>query len=81
MGKQTKAKRATQAQAQDLTAERAQRGQKTPPGAAEQMGATDQEVLPLTPPMAESDQLPGRPNRKKNGADDQIDPADELTPG
>jgi hypothetical protein len=44
------------------------------------MGATEKQVIPTTPPMAESDELPGRPVRKTR-ADDQISAADELTPG
>ena len=59
--------------------EREQRGEQTPP-AADQLGATDQQVQPLTPPMAESDQQPHDPQRGKQ-SDKQIDPADELTPG
>ena len=47
----------------------------------EQRGATEQQVKPLTPPMANSDDQPGDPARKKQGPGDQIDPADELTPG
>jgi hypothetical protein len=65
-----------------LKAEREQRGQQTPPTDAERRGATEQQVQPLTPPMADSDELPGDPKRKKDqGPDDQIDPAEELTPG
>lgn len=50
------------------------------PEASEQMGVTEKEVIPTTPPMAESDELPGRPVRKTR-ADDEISAADELTPG
>jgi hypothetical protein len=57
------------------------RGQQQAPAAAsDQMGATEKQVIPTTPPMAESDELPGRPVRKTR-ADDQISAADELTPG
>jgi hypothetical protein len=61
-------------------AERAQRGEQNPPPAADQLGATDQQVQPLTPPMAKSDQQPHDPQRGKQ-PDKEIDPADELTPG
>jgi hypothetical protein len=61
-------------------AEREQRGEQTPPVAADQLGATDQQVQPLTPPMAKSDQQPHDPQRGKQH-DKEIDPADELTPG
>jgi hypothetical protein len=64
-----------------LKPEREQRGQHTPPAVSEQRGATEQQVKPLTPPMANSDDQPGDPARKKQGPGDQIDPADELTPG
>jgi hypothetical protein len=61
-------------------AEREQRGEQAPPTAADQQGATDQQVQPLTPPMAKSDQQPNDPQRGKQH-DKEIDPADELTPG
>jgi hypothetical protein len=57
---------------------RAQPGDRSRPTLDEQVGATEQEVIPMTPPMAESDQMPGQPNRKK---DDELSPTDELTPG
>jgi hypothetical protein len=59
--------------------EREQRGEHTLP-AAEQQGATEQQVQPLTPPMAKSDQQPHDSRRGKQ-PDKDIDPADELTPG
>jgi hypothetical protein len=61
-------------------AEREQRGEHSPPTAADQQGATDQQVQPLTPPMAKSDQQPNDLRRGKQ-PDKEIDPADELTPG
>jgi len=61
-------------------AEREQRGEQNPPLAGDQLGATDQQVQPLTPPMANSDQQPNDPKRGKQ-PDPDIDPADELTPG
>jgi hypothetical protein len=64
----------------DFSAEREQRGQKTRTPAADQLGATEQEVTPLTPPMARSDEQPGDRQRGKE-SDKGIDPADELTPG
>jgi hypothetical protein len=60
--------------------ERAERGEATPPADAEQRGATEKQVQPLTPPMAESDQQPNDPKRGRQ-PDKDIDPADELTPG
>jgi hypothetical protein len=61
-------------------AEREQRGEQNPAPAADQRGATEQQVQPLTPPMATSDQQPNDPQRGKQ-SDKDIDPADELTPG
>ena len=52
----------------------------TPLPAAEQLGATEKDVVPTTPPMAESDELPSGPVRK-SAADEEIDPNEELTPG
>jgi hypothetical protein len=60
--------------------EREQRGAHKPPSAADQRGATEKQVQPLTPPMANSDQQPNDPNRGRQ-PDKGIDPADELTPG
>jgi len=57
-----------------------QRGEQNPPLAADQLGATEQQVQPLTPPIAKSDQQPNDPQRGKQ-PDPDIDPADELTPG
>lgn len=60
--------------------ERAERGDVTESPAAEQLGGTEKQVTPLTPPMARSDEQPG--DRKlADKADEEIDPADELTPG
>ena len=61
-------------------AEREQRGEQNPLPAGDQLGATDQQVQPLTPPSAKSDQQPNDPQRGKQ-PDPGIDPADELTPG
>jgi hypothetical protein len=61
-------------------AEREQRGEQSPPSTTEQRGATEQQVQPLTPPMAKSDQQPNDPQRGKQ-PNRGIDPADELTPG
>jgi hypothetical protein len=60
--------------------EREQRGEQNPSPADEQLGATERQVQPLTPPSARSDQQPGDPKRGKQ-PDPGIDPADELTPG
>ena len=61
-------------------AEREQRGEQHPPSLADERGATEQQVQPLTPPSAKSDQQPNDPQRGKQ-PDPGIDPADELTPG
>ena len=61
--------------------EREQRGEHAPPPASgEQLGATEKQIQPLTPPMANSDQQPNDPKRGRQ-PDKGIDPADELTPG
>ena len=60
--------------------EREQRGEQNPSPAADQLGATERQVQPLTPPMSKSDQQPNDPQRGKQ-PDPGIDPADELTPG
>ena len=64
----------------DFKTEREQRGEQNPPPAGDQLGATDKQVQPLTPPMAKSDEQPDDPQRGKQ-PDPGIDPADELTPG
>jgi hypothetical protein len=64
----------------DLTPERERRGETTDTPAADQLGATEQQVAPLTPPMARSDEQPHDRDRKEQ-PDKGIDPADELTPG
>jgi hypothetical protein len=71
--------KATSQPAKGKSGARRGRGEQQAP-AADQMGATEKEVIPTTPPMAESDELPGRAVRK-TCADDQISAADELTPG
>jgi hypothetical protein len=60
--------------------EREQRGQQSSPPSADQLGATEQQVQPLTPPSAKSDQQPNQPKRKEQ-PDLGIDPTDDLTPG
>ncbi len=60
--------------------EREQRGEQNPPSAADKRGATERQVQPLTPPMAQSDQQPNDPQRGKQ-PDQDIDPVDEMTPG
>ena len=60
--------------------ERERRGEQAPPKSADQLGATEKQVQPLTPPMANSDQQPNDPKRGRQ-PDKGIDPADELTPG
>jgi hypothetical protein len=60
-------------------AEREQRGEQAPPS-DDQLGATEKQIQPLTPPMANSDQQPNDPKRGRQ-PDKGMDPADELTPG
>ena len=48
------------------------------PGQMSERGATEEQVVPLKPPMSE----PIDPTRAEhNKDDDEIDPRDELTPG
>lgn len=69
--------------AREFAKERAERGQATEPGVADQLGATEQQVQPLTPPTAESPERQPPIPRKRYipDAENEIDPADELTPG
>lgn len=82
MGDQSKTKAQAQASREALQDERQQRGDATTPAPADQRGATEHDVTPLTPPTSE------KPTKKdplgtttKQKAADEIDPADELTPG
>jgi hypothetical protein len=65
---------------QATNAERERRGQQAETPAEKQLGATEREVTPLTPPMARSDEQPNDPDRGDEPSKG-IDPADELTPG
>lgn len=80
MSKQRNTKSSAKPTPSDLKPERERRGQKSGPSVADQRGATEQQVQPLTPPMAESDQQPRDPSRGAQ-PDKGLDPADELTPG
>ena len=61
----------------------------TPTAAADRskhMGATDDEVVPITPPMAGPADIVGEHNANAQGNDgkagqESVDPRDELTPG
>jgi hypothetical protein len=65
---------------EDFKREREQRGEQNSAPAGDQLGATERQMQPLTPPSARSDQQPDDPQRGKQ-PDPDIDPADELTPG
>jgi hypothetical protein len=80
MDKQHKEQKADPNRKTDLQPERERRGDTTDTPAAEQLGATEQQVAPLTPPMARSDEQP-RDRDRGEQPDKGIDPADELTPG
>lgn len=66
----------------DRASERQQRGDATAPTPAEQFGATEQQVTPLTPPTSEkpAKKLPPDASTRQKAAE-QVDPADEITPG
>lgn len=66
--------------------------QSSPPTAAQRgkhQGATDDEVVPVTPPMAGPADLIGEANQNAQGnesgsteiGEESVDPRDELTPG
>lgn len=81
--KQKKKKANTANTPNEFAAERAARGQASQPESANQLGATEQDVQPLTPPAAESpDKQPPLPRKRyAEDVEDALDPADELTPG
>jgi len=66
-----------------LADERSKRGQAGGASPADQLGATEQDVQPLTPPPADTPERQPMLPRKRyvSDAEDEIDPADELTPG
>jgi hypothetical protein len=78
--KQHSDRKAAQKQKDELAPERERRGETTDTPATDLLGATEQQVAPLTPPMARSDEQPNDKDRGKEPHKD-IDPADELTPG
>lgn len=52
------------------------------PGSAQHLGATGTAVTPIKPPMrGPSDLIGEQADAPGEGAEDAIDPADELTPG
>ena len=81
--KQKRNKKNNAKKATEFAAEQEARGQVSEPAAAQQLGATEQDVQPLTPPAAEAPGKPAPVARKRyaQDAEDVIDPADELTPG
>ena len=90
MEKQRDQKDAQQRQTKDLAPEREQRGAPTVPAASQQFGATEQQVTPLTPPTRDEQSIKdGKPadttkaaaTSDRQKAADEIDPADEITPG
>ena len=83
-------KASQQRQTKDLAPEREQRGDASTPAGSQQFGATEQEVIPLTPPTRDEQSLKdGKPadttkaaaTNDRQKAADEIDPADEITPG
>jgi hypothetical protein len=82
MKESSKSKQHSRASRDDLRGERRQRGDATTPVPAEQFGATEQKVTPLTPPTSEKQakKMPPGASTKQRAAE-QIDPADEITPG
>jgi hypothetical protein len=64
----------------DRAGERQQRDDATEP--AKQFGATEQQITPLTPPTSEkpAKKLPPDASTKQKAAE-EVDPADEITPG
>lgn len=80
MQKQSGGRKPPRRSKDNLKPARARPGQQDETRAEKQLGGTEQQVAPLTPPMARSDEQPGDPERgAEPGAG--IDPADELTPG
>ena len=60
--------------------QRARPGQPGEMPESQRLGATEEQVVPLTPPMARSDEQPNDPDRGAE-PDKGLDPADEITPG
>ena len=82
MPEHSKKKPQAEASREALHDERKQRGDATTPAPADQLGATEHDVTPLTPPTSETPAKKSPPSAStKQKAADEIDPADELTPG
>ena len=83
MAQPQKPKRRSPRDHNTFQAERAERGAADQPQPSEQIGATEQQVMPLTPPMRDQPGGRAQPGQtpSKQRAADEIDPADELTPG
>jgi hypothetical protein len=68
---------------------KANTGQKAGRSSSQHLGATDDEVVPITPPMAGPADLIGKHDENAQGnetghtelGEETIDPRDELTPG
>jgi hypothetical protein len=82
MRESSKSKQHSPSRRDHLRDERQQRGDATAPAPAEQFGATEQKVMPLTPPTSEkpTKKVPPGASTKQQAAE-QIDSADEITPG
>ena len=83
MAQPQKQKERSPADRDKFQAERDERGAAKGAQPADQLGATEQQVTPLTPPVRERPDdraRPGQPQPKQRAAD-EVDPADELTPG
>jgi hypothetical protein len=78
-----KQKEQSPAERDKFQAEREERGAADQAQPADQLGATEQQVTPLTPPVREKPTDRPRPGEAhpKQRAADEIDPADEITPG
>lgn len=78
----SKAAKSAPTQPEQFKDEREQRGDATAPAPADQFGATEHDVAPLTPPPSAKPAEQPKPSApEKQKAADEIDPADELTPG
>ena len=82
MTEHSKKKPQAEVSREGLRDERQQRGDATTPAPADQLGATEHDVTPLTPPTSEKPAKKASPGATtKQKAEEEIDPADELTPG
>jgi hypothetical protein len=83
MTKPAQAKRQAQPEHDDARTKHSRRADEATQATANQLGATEEQITPLTPPTrddASNDEQPKSPNPKQRAAD-EIDPADEITPG